>query len=72
MLTKMEIPENVTEIGNRAFSGCEALTDVIIPESVTKIGDYSFANCANLTIHAAAGSYAEKYAKEHGIPFAAG
>ena len=72
MLTKMEIPENVTEIGNRAFSGCEALTDVIIPESVTKIGDYCFANCANLTIHAAAGSYAEKYAKEHGIPFAAG
>lgn len=71
-LAEINIPENVIEIGREAFGGCDSLKQVIIPDSVTKIGDYCFANCANLTIHAAAGSYAEKYAKEHGIPFAAG
>ena len=31
----------------------------------------SFEKCPNLTIHAPAGSYAEKYTKENNIPFAA-
>ena len=39
----------VTEIGNSAFSGNNALTKVIIPEGVTTIGDYAFHSCYNLT-----------------------
>jgi hypothetical protein len=38
----------ITEIGEHAFSGCNALTDIFIPESVTKIGDYAFAWCCAL------------------------
>ena len=33
--------------------------------------DSAFDGCPYLTIHAPAGSYAEQYAKEHGIPFEA-
>ncbi len=40
------IPDDgsVTEIGERAFKDCAALTDITIPNSVTKIGNYAFAN----------------------------
>lgn len=44
-------------------------TDVTIPDSVTKISLVAFQNCPNMTIHASAGSYAEKYAKENNIKF---
>ena len=43
------IPESVTSIGHRAFSGCSGLTSIIIPNSVTEIGEYSFNGCRNLT-----------------------
>ena len=42
------IPDSVTEIGNHAFYGCNALTHVAIPESVTKIGNGAFSNCSSL------------------------
>jgi len=38
----VRIPNSVTSIGDRAFSGCE-LTSITIPESVTSIGDWAFA-----------------------------
>ena len=31
----IEIPENVKEIGENAFSGCGLLKEIIIPSSVT-------------------------------------
>ncbi|MBR3611114.1 MAG: leucine-rich repeat protein [Oscillospiraceae bacterium] len=42
----LEIPENVTTIGEYAFSGCDKFTgDLIIPNSVTVIEDGAFDNC---------------------------
>jgi hypothetical protein len=75
-LTNVVIPESVTSIGEAAFVGCKSLTSIVIPESVTSIGNSAFdwAGAGDdeegiLTIKGYAGSYAETYAKEKGIPF---
>ena len=47
-ITKLVIPDDVTSIGNYAFSGCSGLTSVTIPNSVTSIGDYAFYDCSGL------------------------
>ena len=70
-LTSVIIPDSVTSIRGSAFSGCTILTSVTIPGSITAIADEAFLGCSQLTIHAPAGSYAETYAKNHSIPFAA-
>jgi len=44
------IPNSVTSIGERAFSGCSGLTSVTIPNSVTSIGSYAFAVCGLTSI----------------------
>ena len=62
-LTSMTIPTNITSIGIYSFEDCVNLTDIYIPNSVTDIHDTAFDGCYNLTIHADAGSYADKYAK---------
>ena len=43
------IPNNVTEIGDYAFCGCELLTNITIPEGVAKIGERAFSDCSSLT-----------------------
>ena len=43
------IPDDVTKIGQRAFSGCSSLSSVSIPNSVTSIGDSAFSGCTSLT-----------------------
>lgn len=43
------IPNNVTSIGQHAFSNCSAITNIIIPNSVSSIEHYAFSNCTNLT-----------------------
>ena len=43
------IPENVTSIGESAFSGCSGLASVTIPEGVTSIGESAFSGCKRLT-----------------------
>ncbi len=53
----------------KKYTGNDA--EVVIPEGVTSIGYSAFYECTNLTIHAPAGSYAEKYAKENKIKFIA-
>ena len=65
------VPDGVIGIGVRAFEGLSRLTSVTIPDSVTSIGSYAFLGCNSLTIHASAGSCAEKYAKVNDIPFVA-
>jgi hypothetical protein len=39
------IPDNVTTIGDYAFSYCSGLTEVAIPDSVTTIGSGAFDGC---------------------------
>ena len=47
-LTSYVIPNNVTRIGDRAFSFCSSLAEVIIPNSVTNIGKGAFQLCSSL------------------------
>ncbi len=42
------IPNNVTEIGESAFSGCVGLTSVTIPNNVSLIRGSAFSDCTNL------------------------
>ena len=46
--SRFVIPSGVTEIGEKAFSGIQHLTEVVIPESVTDIGRFAFSGCLNL------------------------
>lgn len=56
------------EIGGFAFNGCDSLEIITIPASVKTISvDYAFGGCSKLTIQTPSGTYAEQYAKEHGI-----
>lgn len=65
------IPDGVTAIGEDAFSWCYALCSITIPDSVTDICWSSFKGCEDLTIHAPKDSFAEAYANENEITFAA-
>ncbi len=71
----MEIvfPSTVKSLPRACFYAVENLT-LHIPASVTEIADeleFDSGEPAIKVIRAPAGSYAEQYAKEHGIPFAA-
>jgi hypothetical protein len=48
-ITKVTIPNSVTNIGSKAFADCTGLTNINIPNSVTSIGSKAFANCTGLT-----------------------
>ena len=37
--------DDITLIGDSAFSDCTTLATITIPESVTEIGDYAFSSC---------------------------
>jgi len=43
------IPNNVTIIGESAFTGRNNLTNITIPEGVTDIGSQAFQDCSNLS-----------------------
>lgn len=70
-LTSIIIPDGVTSIGDWTFYECSALTSVTLPESVTSISDKAFTDHSDVTIYGYGGSYAETYANEKDIPFAA-
>lgn len=42
------IPDNVRNIGARAFYDCERIESVTIPFGVSNIGDYAFVGCSSL------------------------
>ena len=46
---ELNIPNNVTAIGNYAFYGCSGLASINIPNSITTIGDHAFYGCTALT-----------------------
>lgn len=66
----VDIPETVERIGERAFSNIATLRKVRIPEKTTFIAKTAFDGSNRVTITGAPGSYARKYARENGIPFA--
>ena len=47
-IKRAEIGTGITTIGEYAFSGCLALTDIYIPSGVTGIAEYAFQNCYSL------------------------
>ena len=70
-LTRVVIPEGVKELENAVFYHCFNLKELTLPSSLTKINgriiDETWEN--KLVLHVPAGSFAEQYAKEHGIQF---
>ena len=48
-ITSIEIPSNVTTLGNYVFQGCSGLTSLNLPAGITKIGSYAFMGCSGLT-----------------------
>ena len=47
-VTKVDIPDGVTSIGDRAFYECDSLKEIKIPNSVTSIGEAAFYRCEQL------------------------
>ena len=47
--TLFAIPNNVTNIGDWAFSHCSSLTSITISNSITSIGNSAFSHCSSLT-----------------------
>ena len=47
-LPAIELTDNVTSIGNEAFSGCSALENADLGEGVTNIGSLAFQGCSSL------------------------
>ncbi|MBQ8357474.1 MAG: leucine-rich repeat protein, partial [Clostridia bacterium] len=37
-----------SKVGQYAFRGCDALTDIVLPDSVSEIGSYAFSGCTAL------------------------
>lgn len=67
-LNRITLPQGVETLGVRAFKGIENLV-IYLPSSVSKIDSTTFEECINLEIHAKAGTYAERYAKNHNYRF---
>ncbi len=62
-------PEGFLRIGENAFRGALRLTNVYIPYTTRYIADSAFSQTPDLTIHGVRGSYAQKWARKHSVPF---
>lgn len=70
-LKTVQLSESITNIFDGAFQNCYSLERIDIYEKCSYIAENAFEGCNKLTIYGIKGSYAEKYAKEHSIPFVA-
>lgn len=68
-LSRVIIPEGVSEIKDDNFSYSFDLERVDVPASVKKIGERCFIECESLTVYAPLGSVAHTYCETHGIPY---
>ena len=48
-ITSIEIPSNVTTLGQHVFQKCSGLTSLTLPAGITSIGWDAFAGCSGLT-----------------------
>ena len=48
-MTSVIIPQGITRIGDKTFSGCYNLTNIMLPKSIDEIDWYAFENCDSLT-----------------------
>lgn len=70
-LEKPWIPQSIKRIGENAFYGCVSIKEITIPKGIEEIGKNAFAGIPSLIIKGYAGTVAELYASENGIPFVA-
>ncbi len=70
-LEEVILPDGFMALGDRALYGCRRLRSIRAPESLVSIGRDVFRRCDGLVLRAPAGSAAERYAGENGIPFLA-
>ena len=68
-LTSVRLPDTVTVLKGSAFGYCANLRDVYIPDGVFSMTKTTFQQSPNAVLNVAAGSYAENYAKQYGIPY---
>ena len=69
-LERIDIYEKCSYIAeDGAFQNCYSLERIDIYEKCSYIAEDAFEGCDKLTIYGKKGSYAEKYAEEHRIPF---
>lgn len=47
-ITRLVIPDTITEIKESAFEACTSITEVVFPNGLTKIGNYAFENCSSI------------------------
>ena len=69
LLESVRMEEGVQSIGEEAFFNCGSLIRVDIPSSVQFIDETAFLLSEDVTIYSKPGSYAEDFAKAHGIPY---
>ena len=70
-LSSVIIPEKVDVLAAEVFGDCPALVSVVLPATVTEIDEDAFYGSKKVTITCAAGSAAETFAKENGVPYSA-
>ena len=63
------IPEDITQIGTRAFADCAQLEVIEFCANSVEIAADAFANCTELTIVAPAGGDIETFAADHNLTF---
>ena len=68
-LRQVVLPEGLEKIGMMTFLSCKSLAEVFVPASVNSIGELAFP--AATVIHGVSGSYAEEWARKHGLQFVA-